>query len=267
MKLISILTGILTLTVALFSFIVSFVSLRTVAGQFAFPIPILMPLIIEAGVIIFSINALYRYLNREKAHWQWILVIFSSGLALTFNIIHAQDNWISRIMFGIPSLFFLLSFENFLSQISHITKKKLEKQNKLDEANSALILKQEELKSLENIFKQTQTDLNNSQALLEQNQTHLNLLETRIKNVKEDLQNTKIELKENKKQLEVSKGELENSSTRLNIILESIKSGTFRINNLANEFEVSTQTIYNDVKKLEKQNLIAKNGKGWIVND
>lgn len=268
MRFISIITGVLTLTIALFSFIVSFVSLETISGEFGFPIPYLFPLIIEAGVIVFSINALYRYLNQKGTIWQWALVIISSGLALSFNVLHAQHNLTSQIMFGIPSLFFLLSFENFLSQISHITKKRMERQQKLDRVDLELNIRQEELKSLEVLFNQTLTDLNESQARLEQNQNQFNLLNSNIEKTKGELQILKAELKETKKELEINKAELENNQKnppRLEVVLDSIKNGNLRINDLANEFEVSTQTIYNDVKRLEKENLISKNGKGWIV--
>ncbi len=276
MKWISILTGLLTLTVALFSFIVSFVSLRDISSEFGFPIPVLFPLTIEAGVIIFSINAFYRYLNQQRTIWQWGLVILSSGLALSFNVLHAQSNLVSQIMFGIPSLFFLLSFENFLSQISHITKKRLENQQAIKMVDSLLMLKQKELKSLEDNFKQTQIDFNTlleetnktkeqSQSTLETSQNQLNLISNNIEKSKVELQNLKAELKETKKQLETSQTELKENSNRIDVVLDSIKNGSLRINDLASEFEVSTQTIYNDVKRLEKEGLISKNGKGWKV--
>lgn len=66
-KLISIVTGILTLTVAGFAFAVSFTSLTEMAHEYNFPIPFLLPLTLEAGMIVFSANALYRKLNKEPA--------------------------------------------------------------------------------------------------------------------------------------------------------------------------------------------------------
>lgn len=250
MKWISILTGLLTLTVALFSFSVSFVSLENISSQFGFPIPFLFPLTVEAGVVIFSLNALYRYLNQEKTIWQWLLVIFSSCLALTFNVLHAQNNLISQVMFAIPSLFFLLAFENFLSQIKYVTKKNL--------TQNSLTNLLEEIKKVKTEF----------QVELGQGQTNLTNILTNIEKSKVELQTIKAELKEAKKQLEQSKIELENiskNSPRTDVILESIKNGNLRINDLASEFEVSSQTIYNDVKRLEKEGLISKNGKGWKV--
>lgn len=262
MKTLSVLTGLLTLTVAIFSFTVSFVSLANIAEQYGFPIPMLLPLTIEAGVIIFSINALYRYLNQEKTIWQWSLVILSSSLALTFNVLHAQNNLISQVMFGIPSLFFLLSFENFLSQMSHITKKKIEKQKALGQLDSDLILKQTELKELENLFNEFQEKLNSTQTKTEQIENQFNLWNSKLEKIKSEYQTVKTELKKSKETLEqIQKGD----SNRLELILDSIKNGNFKVNHLASELEVSQQTIYNDVKKLENQNLVSKNGKGWVV--
>ena len=226
MRVISILTGLLTLTVAIFSFTVSFVSLENISRDFGFPIPFLFPLTVEAGVVIFSLNALYRSLNREKTIWQWTLVILSSCLALTFNVLHAQNNLTSQVMFAIPSLFFLLAFENLLSQVKYVTKKNLIKQQKLDNTGNNLTLKQQELNK-----------------------------------AKKELGEIKTEIEKSKKVLE------EKKDNRLNIILDSIKNDNLRINDLAKEFEVSNQTIYNDVKKLEKVGTILKNGKGWIIKN
>ncbi|MBW7841041.1 MAG: DUF2637 domain-containing protein, partial [Chitinophagaceae bacterium] len=118
-KIIAWITGLLTLLLALFSFILSFNALADLAINHGVSIPILFPLVVEAGVIIFSLNALYRSLHGESAKWQWCLVISSSLLAGGFNILHAPPDLVSRIMAAMPSLFLLLSFETLLSQIKH----------------------------------------------------------------------------------------------------------------------------------------------------
>lgn len=276
MKQISILTGLLTLTVALFSFTVSFVSLQTLAQDFKFPIPFLFPLIIEASVIIFSLNALYRYLNQSKTGWQWTLVIFSSILALCFNVFHALDgepqiNLTKAIMFGLPSLFFLLAFESFLSQIQHITKKRLDFQNASNEVDSLLTLKRKELSSLETDLNEAQGNLKN---LLDEISKQREDYQTEVKkgletleNLTSKIENGKAELKQIRSEVKEESKELESNKARLNIVLESIKGGNLKINDIAKEFEVSSQTIYNDIRKLEVSGLIHKNGKGWVVND
>lgn len=113
------LTGSLTLLMAVFSFILSFNALADLAAKHQISIPFLFPLVVEAGVIIFSLNALYRSIHGESARWQWTLIIGSSLLAGLFNVLHSTPDVVSRIMAAMPSLFLLLSFETFLGQIKH----------------------------------------------------------------------------------------------------------------------------------------------------
>lgn len=121
-KTIAWITGSLTLLMALFSFILSFNALTDLAAKHGVSIPPLFPLVVEAGVIIFSLNALYRSIHGESAKWQWSLIIGSSLLAGLFNVLHAEADLISRAMSAMPSLFLLLSFETFLGQIKHAVK-------------------------------------------------------------------------------------------------------------------------------------------------
>src|SRR4030095_11236594 len=118
-KLIAWLTGSLTLLMALFSFILSFNALTDLAAKHGVSIPPLFPLVVEAGVVIFSLNALYRSIHGESAKWQWGLIIGSSLLAGLFNVIHAKIDPVSRAISAMPSLFLLLSFETFLGQVKH----------------------------------------------------------------------------------------------------------------------------------------------------
>ena len=118
-RLLSILTGALTLLLALFSFVLSFNSLADLAAHHNISIPILFPLTVEAAVVVFSLNALYRSLHGEAARAQWVLIIGASLLAGLFNILHAPEDPLSRAMAAMPSLFLLLSFETFLGQVRH----------------------------------------------------------------------------------------------------------------------------------------------------
>lgn len=113
------LTGLLTLALAIFAFILSFNALTDLALKHGVSIPPLFPFVVEFAVVIFSLNALYRSLNNESAKWQWTLIIMSSLLAGTFNIIHADIDMVSKAMAAMPSLFLLLSFESFVSLLKN----------------------------------------------------------------------------------------------------------------------------------------------------
>lgn len=122
-KFIAYLTGALTLLLALFSFVLSFNALTDLATHHGVSIPVLFPLTVEAAVVIFSLNALYRSLHGESTGWQWVLIIGSSLLAGVFNILHAKSDLLSRAIAAMPSLFLLLSFETFLGQVRHAVRR------------------------------------------------------------------------------------------------------------------------------------------------
>lgn len=115
---ISWLTGILLLVIAALGFASSYLALADLAREHHFVLPMVFPLILEGGMVVFSLAALRASLHAERARWAWALVIGSSGLALVFNVIHAQT-WgsLAMVMAAMPSLFLLLSFETFVSQI------------------------------------------------------------------------------------------------------------------------------------------------------
>lgn len=118
-KIIAWLTGLLTLTLAVFAFVLSFNSLTDLALKHGVSIPPLFPFIVEFAVVIFSLNALHKSLTGQSAKWQWTLIILSSMLAGTFNVAHANSDILSRTMAAMPSLFLLLSFESFLNLVRY----------------------------------------------------------------------------------------------------------------------------------------------------
>ena len=110
-------TATLTTGLAVAAFVLSYNALTDMALQLGVPIPTLIPLVIEGGMIVFSMAALRRNLHGQTAGWQWVLIIASSALATGFNIAHAQANLPARVMAALPSIFLLLSFETLLSQV------------------------------------------------------------------------------------------------------------------------------------------------------
>jgi len=106
---ISIVTAFLTFGLAVLAFVLSFNALTDLAGQKGVSIPPLFPLVIEGGMIVFSLAALRKNLTGEPARWQWALIIGSTTLATGFNVLHAPADPISRAMAAVPSVFLLLS--------------------------------------------------------------------------------------------------------------------------------------------------------------
>lgn len=118
-RIISTVTGGLTVCLAGAAFTLSFNSLTELAGQQGLSVPVLFPLILEGGLITFSLTALDRSLNGQDNRLQWAMVVGSSLTAMSFNILHAPDGWLAKTMWAIPSIFLLLSFESFLTQLRY----------------------------------------------------------------------------------------------------------------------------------------------------
>jgi len=173
-KLIAWLTGLLTLTLAFFAFVLSFNALADLAAAHGVSLPALFPLIVEAAVVIFSLNALQRSLSGEKARVQWTFIIGASLLAGTFNVLHASDDPVSKIIAAMPSLFLLLSFETFLGQVKHAVKRS-NRVKSLAQLEAELNAKRSQLRQ----------ELNARRSEIEQLNRQAEQLKTRIGNLEE----------------------------------------------------------------------------------
>lgn len=183
-KTLSGITGLLTLLIALFSFTLSFNALTDLAAKHGVSIPPLFPLVVEAGVVVFSLNALYRSLHGESAKWQWFMIILSSLLAGAFNVIHAAPDIISRVMSAMPSLFLLLSFETFLGQARHIVRTKASVKS-LAELSQEIADKMTELDQL----------VTDRQAEIDRYQTEIDRRAAELARINDQLQAAKSDLK------------------------------------------------------------------------
>jgi sugar-specific transcriptional regulator TrmB len=260
-KAIAWITGTLTLLLALFSFTLSFNALADLAAQHNISLPYLFPLVVEAGVIIFSLNALHRSLHGEHVRWQWLLIIGSSLIAGTFNVLHADANLIARIMAAMPSLFLLLSFESFLSQIKRGVQR------------TGLVQSVAQLQT-ELTHKQTELDT----LIAEKEQAFNTLVSTKQAEVKQ-LAEQSAALIEAIKQAQLTLEQLQSEIDQANVQvdIESIEQrrqvlaqilateGDLGASALATRLNISRGTVYNDLNALKQAGVIQKNGQGWEV--
>lgn len=283
------LTGILTLLLALFSFVLSFSALMDLAGKHGVAIPALFPLMVEAGVVIFSLNALYRSLVGESAKMQWGLIIGSSMLAGLFNIAHADPSFLSRTMAAMPSLFLLLSFETFLGQVKHAVKRSSIVEN-LEQLESTLGQKQQEFKdrlkqmrsTLRSRFEQERStlkaeieqlgsDLRNNRLEAERIAEQIEALTTKKSELEQEINR----LKQDKKATsivqhnvlnEVNEQRLNDKQTALNVLLDFYRSNPNATLNEAGEIiNRSKGTVSNYLNELEQNGSIKRNGNGVEV--
>ena len=263
-KTIAWITGTLTLLLALFSFILSFNALTDLAARHHISIPYLFPLVVEAGVIIFSLNALYRSLHGEHAKWQWVLIIGSSLLAGTFNVLHAETDIISQVMAAMPSLFLLLSFESFLNQLKHGVKRSTTVQS---------------LEQLSIEFAQQQAKL---EQLVQAKQAEVDELTYKADTLNGEIEQAKAMLEELRAEVEQARSarlsgiehaqrfkaeqdafSIEQRRNRLLQILNG--EGDIGPTALADRLNISRGTVYSDLKALNEAGLIVKNGNGWEI--
>jgi hypothetical protein len=263
-KIIAWLTGLLTLLLALFSFILSFTALTDLAAKHRFSIPFLFPLVVEAGVVIFSLNALNRSTQGESTKWQWSLIIGSSFLAGGFNILHAQPDVISRIMAAMPSLFLLLSFETFLGQIKHgVTRANAVQSivqlmevlnNKRRELDVLIDSKQSEINKLN-------TEADKLNGLIDRSRITLAQLEQQIKQA-QSVQHSSIEQAKDTKAKQDALVIEQRRSQLLNILATE---GDIGASAIADRLHISRGTVYSDLKALSEAGQVVKNGNGWEV--
>jgi hypothetical protein len=263
-KIIAWLTGSLTLLMAVFSFVLSFNALADLAAKNGVSIPPLFPLVVEAGVVIFSLNALYRSIHGESVKWQWALIITSSFLAGLFNILHAKADPVSQAIAAMPSLFLLLSFETFLGQIKHAVKHSaltkrvaeltVELHNTRAELDSFVAAKQAELDTLTQQADELNTTIEQASVTLEQLRQEVEQAGTVQHSSLERAQETKA--KRDSLVIEQRRNQL------VNILMNE---GDIGASALANQLNTSRGTVYSDIKALSDAGHIIKNGNGWEV--
>jgi Mn-dependent DtxR family transcriptional regulator len=279
----------LTLLLALFSFVLSFNALTDLAETHGVSIPVLFPLTVEAGVVIFSLNALYRSLHGENAKVQWVLIIGSSLLAGAFNILHAQADIVSRIMAAMPSLFLLLSFETFLGQVKHAVKRSsiiasIERLAiELEQKRSDVDAKFERMRStLRKRFEQERSRLT---VEIEQARTELDSKRLSVQELNKeleqkrsmvtDLESQMAELERSKKATSivqydvlnaVNAEKLNEKQQALNALLNFYRSNpTATLAEAGEAIERSKGTVSNYLNELEQAGLIRRNGQGVKV--
>lgn len=274
-KLIAWITGTLTLLLALFSFVLSFNALTDLAAKHHVSIPYLFPLTVEAGVVIFSLNALYRSIHGEQTKWQWVLIIGSSLLAGTFNVLHAEPDLISQVIAAMPSLFLLLSFESFLNQVKHGVKRSNTVQS-LAQLSTELNIKREEFDTLigkkqgefNGLVQAKQGELDR---LVQAKQAEVDRLTEqgdRLRANTEQSQETITRLYQEIEQAQEIRAKMDQSSTeqrRSTLVSILTDEGDISVSTLANRLNTSRTTIYNDLDALCQDGLVRKNGNGWEV--
>lgn len=114
------LTAILVALLAVAAFGLSFEALRdlaTVAGGMKRSVSWLFPLIIDGGIVVFSLAALRASLTGADRTWFMALVVLVTGISIWLNIAHAGSGYLPAVMAAMPPLLLFLAFESLMRQV------------------------------------------------------------------------------------------------------------------------------------------------------
>jgi len=119
-RLISTITAVLVLLLAIAAFVMSFDALHALAAESGAVAPkyaYVFPLVVDGAIIVFSIGALRASLCAESTRVPMILVVAVTSLSVVFNIAHAPFGLLSCVMAATPPLLLFLAFESLMRQL------------------------------------------------------------------------------------------------------------------------------------------------------
>ncbi|BEP13314.1 hypothetical protein acdb102_16250 [Acidothermaceae bacterium B102] len=106
---------------AIGAFLLSYDALHQLARTSHVPAPLawLWPLIVDGFILVASLAVLDAVHTGQRARYPWMLVLASSTLSVTFNVLHAPHDLVAQLVAAIPPLALVLSFELLMRQIHH----------------------------------------------------------------------------------------------------------------------------------------------------
>ncbi|MFT5468636.1 MAG: hypothetical protein ACI8UO_003747 [Verrucomicrobiales bacterium] len=114
----SISTVSLVLLLGAGAFAVSFHALQGLAADNGFDgNSFILPLILDGGIIVFSLSALRFELSGVSSRYPMSLVIVTTVASILFNVVHAEPTMIARGLSAMPPLILFLSFELLMKQV------------------------------------------------------------------------------------------------------------------------------------------------------
>ena len=128
-KLIAWLTSILFSLVAIGSFALSYNALRAIAIANGIPdnwLGDIWPLLVDVSLVVFSLAVVTAHLYSESTRKQWMLVTIYTIATVMFNMLHAPDNLLARVIAAIPPVSLFFSFELLMEQLKNSVSRKVD---------------------------------------------------------------------------------------------------------------------------------------------
>jgi hypothetical protein len=118
-RLLSTVTGILVALLAAGAFALSFDALQKLAHDHGVSMGLtwIWPLILDGAIVVFSLSVLRASLFRESVVYPMGLVACATAASLAFNVAHAEEGTLAKLMAAVPPLALFASFELVVRQI------------------------------------------------------------------------------------------------------------------------------------------------------
>ena len=108
------LTNWLLLGIIVIPFLISGRALIQLADDNHISIPILYPLLVDGGLLIFKSLALRESLRGKRDHFAWAMAIALTIISVLLNVLHVPEHlpnvWLARFMAALPPLVLLAAF-------------------------------------------------------------------------------------------------------------------------------------------------------------
>ncbi len=114
------LTGTLVAFLAMAAFGLSFEALRdlaVVSGGMNRNVAWLFPLLVDGGIVVFSLAALRASITGSDQRWFMSLVVIVTVFSIGLNIAHAHSGWLPAAIASMPPLLLFLAFESLMRQV------------------------------------------------------------------------------------------------------------------------------------------------------
>jgi biotin operon repressor len=265
-------------------FLISFGSLWGLAGEQGISWPMLYPLMVDGGLLVFKLLVLSASMRGESDWYSWAMAGALTVISVGLNVAHVPAGvanvWLARFMFGLPPALILLAFI--------AVTRRIESQAKRETAVMSIEALQDEQKKIERQTNTLLQELATAQEATTAAQAEMEGVRGKARELNEQFKAWKAEMEAEQDQLaaEVERLETRRESLRVSPITRPSVSSTAVSGDanpedilslvqtdpdisqagIARELDMSPSWVSKHVKSMKKEGLLSRNGHGWEIH-
>lgn len=258
--LISVITGILVLLLAVAAFWLSFNALRALASENGISPnnAWVFPLIVDGAMIVFSLSILRSSLYQERVPWLWFMVGLFTVSSIVFNILHSADGLLSGVIAAVAPIALFLGFETLMRQV----KNEVERQSSLQSLEQITAKIAQAEAQLDKILSERQGRIDKLDESLERRRQSLDDINQSLRELRKEKRELDQALADVPPKVDKNLSKLE----RIEIVLSAFaKDPTKSIGDLADHLSVSDETVRNYLRELEETSMVVWDRNGGTV--